>query len=302
MLTWLLNRLLATGDVFENIVGEDALPFAIGERLGSGTFGRVHIATHSDETVAAKVLPKHVAIHDMNVLLPRSAAALREEVAIAKQLGGQHHCIMYMNVAETPDALYVYYELVPGGTLADRLQTAHREARRWAAQLLDAVAWCHENGIAHNDIKPENVLLTRAGPRSTATPNRVPETGADVRLCDWVLARRSSSETSAEITGFWSAPEILAGRCDDFFVADDWSAGLVVLAMCCGQPSETDVRELHRGGLAGAELFRAAVLKVQPLTHDVRVRALVARLLEPDPATRLSAEEALECEFVKGYA
>ena len=98
------------------------------------------------------------------------------------------------------------------------------------------------------------------------------------------------------------APEVLAGRCDDFFVADDWSAGLVVLAMCCGQPSETDVRELHRGGLAGAEHFRAAVLKVQPLTHDVRVRALVARLLEPDPATRLSAEGALECEFVKGYA
>ena len=80
-------------------------------------------------------------------------------------------------------------------------------------------------------------------------------------LCAWGSARRRGSvDRGSEITGFWSAPEVLAGRCSDDAAADSWSAGLVVLAMAAGRPSEADVRELHRGGLAGAERFRARVL------------------------------------------
>ncbi len=253
------------------------------------------------------MLEKRVIIdEDRNIQLPRRASSLREEVAISQELGGRHHCVGYEGYRETPDRLYVYYELITGGTLADRLETAHFHARRWAAQLLDAVAWCHTNGISHRDVKPENILMTRVengGNRGWRKLNKDDEHECDVRLCDWGSARRrGASANEAEITGFWSAPEVLSGRCADDAAADNWSAGLVVLAMAAGRPSEADVRELHRGGLAGAEHFRARVLKVQPLTHDARAREVVSGLLDPDPATRLAAGAALDFEFVRGFA
>ena len=304
MIVWLLDKLFATGDVYEAVSEE--LPYEIGERVGGGTFGSVYVASNGNKKVAAKVLEKRVVIdEDRNIQLPRRASSLREEVAISRELGGRHHCVGYEGYAETPERLYIYYELIQGGTLADRLETAHFHARRWAFQLLDAVAWCHSQNISHRDLKPENVLMTRGetgGNRGWRKLHKDDEADCDVRLCDWGSARRrGASANEAEITGFWSAPEVLAGRCSDDMSADNWSAGLVVLAMAAGRPSEADVRELHRGGLAGAEHFRARVLKAPPLTHDARAREVVAALLEPDPAARLAAGAALDFEFVRGF-
>ena len=304
MILWLLNKLFATGDLYEDVSEE--LPYATGERVGGGTFGSVYVASNGNKKVAAKVLLKRVVIdEDRNIRLPRRASSLREEVAISQELGGRHHCVSCEGYHEAPDRLYVYYELIQGGTLADRLETAHFQARRWAAQLLDAVAWCHSHDISHRDLKPENVLMTRVetgGNRGWRKLHKDDEAECDLVLCDWGSARRRGCvERGSEITGFWSAPEVLAGRCSDDMSADNWSAGLVVLAMAAGRPSEADVRELHRGGLAGAEHFRARVLKVQPLTHDARAREVVAELLDPDPAARLAAGAALDFEFVRGF-
>ena len=43
MILWLLNKLFATGDVYED-VSED-LPYEIGDRVGGGTFGSVYVAS-----------------------------------------------------------------------------------------------------------------------------------------------------------------------------------------------------------------------------------------------------------------
>ena len=132
MILWLLNKLFGTGDVYAAVSEE--LPYEIGERVGGGTFGSVYVATRDEKKVAAKVLLKRVIIdEDRNIQLPRRASSLREEVAISQELGGRHHCVGYEGYHETPDRLYIYYELITGGTLADRLETAHFHARRWAA-------------------------------------------------------------------------------------------------------------------------------------------------------------------------
>ena len=53
MIVWLLDKLFATGDVYED-VSED-LPYEIGERVGGGTFGSVYVASNGKKKVAAKV-------------------------------------------------------------------------------------------------------------------------------------------------------------------------------------------------------------------------------------------------------
>jgi serine/threonine protein kinase len=70
-------------------------------------------------------------------------------------------------VLATADKGYVVMEFVAGGELFDRVAAQGALPRgalaRLAAQLADALAYCHAAGIVHRDLKPENVLLTRDG-------------------------------------------------------------------------------------------------------------------------------------------
>ena len=70
----------------------------------------------------------------------------------------------------------IVMEYVDGRTLQEFLTENPTQAMRARVfeQLLDAVAYMHRNGIVHNDIKPENILITR--------------TGNDVKLIDFGLA------------------------------------------------------------------------------------------------------------------
>jgi tRNA A-37 threonylcarbamoyl transferase component Bud32 len=59
---------------------------------------------------------------------------------------------------------YLAMDFVEGESLAERIQRegAQPEAQVliWASQLLDALAYCHERGVIHRDIKPQNIIIT----------------------------------------------------------------------------------------------------------------------------------------------
>ena len=88
--------------------------------------------------------------------------------------------------------------------------------RRVFGQLLQAVAYMHRCGIVHNDIKPENVLITR--------------TGNDVKLIDFGLADDDVHYLARTLgcTPAYASPELLA-REDDIDVRSDiYSLGVVM--------------------------------------------------------------------------
>jgi serine/threonine protein kinase len=133
---------------------------------------------------------------------------------------------------------YIFMELASGGELFDQVidrgAAAMDEptARGFFGQMIDGIAYCHLAGVAHRDLKLENVLLNEQGVikvidfgLSHVYP-KLPDGGVDrsTRLHD-VCGSKS-----------YAAPEVLANTAQgyDGYAADMWSLGVSIFAMLSG--------------------------------------------------------------------
>lgn len=148
--------------------------------LGSGGFSTVWQARHHafpDRRVAAKLL-----------LDPRRAELLRGEADCLRAL--DHEGIARaVGVDVTHDPPYLLIELHPGRNLRQLLDDtplSPERAGRIFRQLTEALAHAHERGVAHGDLKPENVLIDHTD---------------RVKLTDFGLGHQVSSEASILLSG-----------------------------------------------------------------------------------------------------
>jgi hypothetical protein len=175
---------------------------------------------------------------------------------------------------------YLVMELVEGENLQHRL--AHgplqpSEAIGIAVQICDALQAAHEASVIHRDIKPDNILLTRAG---------------SVKVCDFGIARLQqatqvhlTASTTTVGTSEYMAPEQATGGPVDART-DLYALGCVLYAMLTGGPpfsGDNPMRVLwqhiHESPLPVAS-HRAGI----PLDLET----VVAHLLAKNPAARPS--------------
>ncbi|KAM4826756.1 sperm motility kinase Tcr mutant form-like isoform 2-T5 [Thomomys bottae] len=129
------------------------------ETIGTGGFGHVKLAHHrlTDTKVAVKELLK---------IGEYSGPLVRNEVDIVKSLRHPHVITLY-EVIEKENQVYLVMELATKGDLLQRIRNTRRlfedEARRLFKQIVSAVHYFHQNGIAHRDLKPDNILLDAKG-------------------------------------------------------------------------------------------------------------------------------------------
>ncbi len=129
--------------------------------LGRGGMGVVYLA--EDETlgreVALKALDRSVTSDD------HFEARFRQEARTIAQI--KHPGIVGIHSLERiEDDLVIDMEYVAGGSLAELLGAAHLspdEAVHCVADVLNALASCHESGVIHRDVKPSNILLSSGG-------------------------------------------------------------------------------------------------------------------------------------------
>lgn len=126
---------------------------------------------------------------------------------------------------------YIAMALIEGSSLAEQIagrRISIVRAAEIAADLADALAYAHQRGIVHRDVKPANVRV---------------DTQGDVYLMDFGMAHRPHSAESSRSTGAiigtpsYLAPEQARGEERDVSPrSDQYSLGAVLYEMLCGKP------------------------------------------------------------------
>ena len=221
--------------------------FMVLARLGEGGMGRVFKARHRKlgHIVALKLIRKD--------RLSNPAAVQRFEREIAAACHVTHPNVVRALDADVADGkTFLAMELVDGIDL-DKLVGGNgplpiAEACEYARQIASGLAACHERGLVHRDIKPKNLLLTRARLENPKSEIRNPKPDSPlIKILDLGLARvdaAGSEETMPRLTRLgkvvgtadYMAPE--QGR-DSHNVdcrADLYSLGCVLFFMLTGKP------------------------------------------------------------------
>jgi len=291
------------------------------EPIGEGAFGHVLLATHksSGERVAIKRIPKKLASHED---FQREMEAL---LRIQKWGGHPHICALREHFDEG-GYYYLILDLVEGGEMFDHLVNhgaySEADAARLVREVASALDFLHGIGVVHNDIKPENLMLS--SDERTHGVVQIVDFGCaevegedddddDIDLDDLRSSRRNgkAKAKNAGLGGFtpaYSSPEAFEHRdVPPLPPADMWALGVIVYIMLTGvhpfdvqgNASDEDIEKEVRDGDAPLPLGPQ-----HPYTRHLSpsARDLIMRLMERNPKDRLSAFEMLHHPWVTGEA
>ncbi|MGH2757229.1 MAG: PASTA domain-containing protein [Actinomycetota bacterium] len=247
-------------------------------RVAGGGMGEVYRAHDLllDRAVAVKVL-QHALASD-----PRLVERFKQEARAAARLTHPNVVAVYDWGSEDDHTYYMVMEFVPGTDLRDvmvsrgTLDPGH--ATRIMTSVCDALAAAHETGLVHRDVKPENVLISRAGTVKVA----------DFGIAVVVDAERTNPTGVVPGTLRYLSPEQAAGK-EASPASDIWGAGAILAELVTGRPP-------RQGSAAEILRRRAEEAPEPPSSYGPRVPKAIDRIVmracAVDPADRFdSAEE-----------
>ena len=295
--------------------------------LGSGAHGVVRIAQHvqtlecarASHTRSSRMPPPSAPLKSYECVLltrVRSLSCLIADVAVkitptsvvrsackeVTALTRLNHAhivqLLGVQVDMAEERVYMVMELCHGGELFDRIAEcgglAEEEAKRYFVQILHALSHCHENRVYHRDLKPENILL---------------DADDNAKVADFGLAAvyrhvaggASYLQHTKVGSVMYAAPEVLVSTAVqgyDAACADIWSLGVILFSMLSGTLPFTCAAASKCKRYAAVLRHGIGVMCPEHLSPQVTM--LLSRLLHPDPAQRITPEEALNSDWVRG--
>ncbi|XP_027334351.1 CBL-interacting protein kinase 2-like [Abrus precatorius] len=259
--------------------------YEFGKLLGQGNFAKVYHARdlRSGENVAIKVIDKE------KVLKVGLVDQTKREISIMKLVKHPNVLQLY-EVLATKTKIYFIIEYAKGGELFNKVAKGrlHEDkARKYFQQLISAVDFCHSRGVYHRDLKPENLLLDENGVLKVA----------DFGLSALVESHRQGNMLHTVCgTPAYVAPEVISRKGYDGAKADVWSCGVILFVLLAGHLPFYDLNLMSLYKKIGKADYKC------PNWFSFEVRRLLARILDPNPDTRISTAKVLENSwFRKGF-
>jgi eukaryotic-like serine/threonine-protein kinase len=267
------------------VVGEKfADRYELTELVGTGGMSSVYKAhdTLLERNVALKILHDHYSGDDEFV------ERFKREARAVAQLS-HPNIVTVIDRGETAGRQFIVFEYIDGENLKELLVRSGRlpvdRALELALQIARGLAFAHEQGLVHRDVKPQNVLLNGDG---------------KAKVTDFGIARSRDVEHGVTQTGTvlgtsnYIAPEQASGQPVDA-QTDVYSLGVVLYELLAGDvpfPGENFV-----------SVAMKHVNEPPPNLLDVRrdvplrVAAAVDRALEKDPRQRFPSMDAFGAEL-----
>lgn len=295
--------------------------YMLGEELGRGAYGQVYkgLDTRTGDTVAIKQM-------SLSGISQENLQSVMGEIELLKNLNHKN-IVKYLGSFKTRTHLYIILEFMENGSLASIIKPTKFGAfpeslvAVYIAQVLQGLAYLHDQGVVHRDIKGANILTTKevqfvlnecclpinncycssasAGVEQAATNLHCVQ--GLVKLADFGVAAKlgeleeanNSLRLSVVGTPYWMAPEVIE-MTSVTAAADIWSVACLSIELLTGQAPYYDLQPM-------SALFRIVQDEHPPLPEDISpgMHNMLLQCFNKDPQKRPDARTLLRHPWIQ---
>jgi serine/threonine protein kinase len=249
-------------------------------QIGSGSTSKVFVALKEFEKqkYCIKIIPKIMIENE------EDQRHIQNEIQILQSI--RHpNIVKFIEFVDHPEYYCFVMELCRGQLLLDYINESggltEKQTQHIFAQLIDAIAFLHKNGISHRDIKPENIMIG---------------TNLSVKLIDFGLSSLKSSLLSTFCGSIhYASPECLAETPYCGSSADMWSLGVVLYVMITGLLPWN-----HPNMFVIAKRILECDYDISSIV-PAQCSNLISSLLISDPSLRIVAENVKHHPWMNSY-
>ena len=250
--------------------------YQIKGKIGEGMFGKVKLGIHllTNEKVAIKIFDKGKIKNEKEV------EYIEREISILKKLN-HYNTIKLYNIIQNENFIFLIQEYVPNGELLhflenpENMNLTENHICKIYQQIISGIEYLHEIGIAHRDLKLENILLNRE---------------KNIKIIDFGLSNKYNKENGELLQSScgspcYAAPEMIKGIQYHGLDTDIWSSGILLYLMLCKSFPFNDKNnsKLYQKILSGK--FNL------PNYLSNEAKDLLSKLLKVNPIERIKLDE-----------
>ncbi|CAD8113209.1 unnamed protein product [Paramecium primaurelia] len=235
--------------------------------IGEGLSAKVYrsIEKQSQKAVAVKMIKQEFGKEE------QALDIVKTEVQILQSLN-HPNIIKVLEVYENDQTFWIVQDFVQGTPLSDILKQKlpTEQIKKIMSSLLNTISYLQSLRIVHRDIKPENIIVEKDG---------------SIKVIDFGFAANLKFGSVSSVCGTpgYYAPEVLRQK-ESSFNSDMFSVGVVLFNLITNQP-----------------MLKSKMYNAQQYVEDEEAADLLKQMLEVDPVMRITALQALQHPYFKGF-